>query len=152
MKTDREIKESVKHEILMEHRDCEDCILVEVNDGVVTLSGNVDSYPKKIDAERAAYRVSGVTGVENNIVVNISIERSDSEIKKTAMKGITWNSSIDENHIEVEVSNGWVTLKGEVEHEYQKTKARNIAEDIIGVRGVTNLIQIISDDDRKLTA
>ncbi|MCE3260110.1 MAG: hypothetical protein K0S12_1751, partial [Bacteroidetes bacterium] len=79
-------------------------------------------------------------------------ERSDSEIKKTAVKGITWNSSIDENHIQVEVKDGWVTLRGEVEHEYQKTKARNIAEDIIGVRGVTNLIHVNTQGDSKLSA
>ncbi|MCE3225884.1 MAG: ornithine aminotransferase [Bacteroidetes bacterium] len=152
MITDIEIKENVKHEILVEHRDSEDKITVEVTNGIVFLSGTVDSYPQKIDAERAALRVDGVIEVHNGISVNISIERSDAEIKKTAIKGITWNSSIDEKHIDVEVVNGWVTLKGEVEHEYQKTKARNIAEDIIGVRGVTNLLQVISDGNNKLTA
>jgi osmotically-inducible protein OsmY len=152
MRTDVEIKASVKHEIEFEHRDCVNDITVDVTAGNVTLSGVVDTYPKKIDAERAAYRVDEVQSVTNNIIVNISIERSDSEIKKTAVKGITWNSSIDENHIQVEVKDGWVTLRGEVEHEYQKTKARNIAEDIIGVRGVTNLIHVNTQGDSKLSA
>jgi osmotically-inducible protein OsmY len=144
MKTDAEIQADVKDEFRWEPKIADENIKVEVNDGHVKLSGVVDSYPKKIDAERAAMRVSGVYWVTNEIVVNVAEKRSDDEIREAAIRAITWNSNITKEQIDVNVDDGWVTLEGEVTWEYQKTKARNLTEDVAGVVGITNLISVVS--------
>ncbi len=142
MRSDSEIEQDVSHELEWESRYNDLKINVEVNDGCVSLSGIVDSYPKKMEAERAAMRVAGIIWVNNNIVVKITDKKSDAEIKTAAIRAIKWNTTIDENKINVKVEKGWVTLEGTVTWEYQKSKARNLAEDVIGVIGVTNLISI----------
>jgi osmotically-inducible protein OsmY len=143
MKTDSEIERDVTHELEWESRYTNLQVNVDVKNGCVTLSGVVDSYPKKIEAERAAMRVGGIIWVNNNVVVKIADKRSDAEIKMAAINAIKWNTTIDENEIEVKVENGWITLEGIVTWEYQKSKARNLAEDVIGVIGVTNLINVV---------
>jgi len=143
MKIDSEIEKEVIHELEWESRNNDLEIMVEVTDGSVTLSGIVDSYPKKIEAERAAMRVPGIIWVNNNIRVNILNKRSDADIKMAAINAIKWNTTIDENKINVNVEDGWITLEGKVAWEYQKSKARNLAEDVEGVIGVTNLISVV---------
>jgi len=143
MKTDFEILNEVKDELKWEPMLDLKEIDVDVENGYVTLSGIVDSYPKKMQAERAALRVPGVARVSNCINVNLSEKRSDDEIKEAVAKAIRWNIDIEESHVIVKVQNGWVTLDGEVEWEFQKSKARNLAEDITGVVGVTNFINVV---------
>jgi len=146
MKTGKEIEKNVKEELKWEPRVRGSEINVQVDNGRVTISGNVDSYPKKIDAEKAAMKVEGVTGVVNsiNVVIPASIQRTDGEIRKAVMDVIKWNSSIEESKIKVEVKNGWVSLEGEVPWEYQRSRARQIAENLSGVVGVTNLLEVVS--------
>lgn len=145
MKSDLEIKKGVEHELRwdtgIEHPD----IKVKVKNGQVTLTGTVNAYPLKVEAERASLRVNGVIWVNNNIEVRIENKRTDSEIEKAVINAIRWNTSIKDDEIRVQVTDGWVTLEGEVEYEYQKTKARNLTEDISGVVGITNLIHVMSE-------
>ncbi|MBI2270399.1 MAG: BON domain-containing protein [Bacteroidetes bacterium] len=84
--------------------------------------------------------------VSNDLKISIPgvSKRSDAEIKKTVFDSIKWNSSVKEDKINVEVKDGWVTLSGEVEWAYQKSKAKLLAEDIVGVTGVTNNINVVS--------
>lgn len=143
MKTDFEIESEIKDELKWDPALNPGEITVEVEAGNVTLTGTVDSYPKKVEAERAALRVPGVTWVSNCINVQLAENRTDDEIKEAVAKAIRWNSAIEESHIVVKVKNGWVTLEGEVEWEFQKSKAGNLTEDIAGVVGVSNFISIV---------
>jgi len=146
MKSDEEITRDINAELQWESRLDGSEVKVDVNKGHVTLTGTTDSYPKKVNAESAVRRVTGVVSVDNELQVKISpqAKKSDPEIKRAVVNAITWNSAIDENNIEVTVQNGLVTLEGEVTWDYQRSKARLLAEDTIGVVGVVNLIKVIS--------
>jgi osmotically-inducible protein OsmY len=115
---------------------------VAVKDGVVTLTGRVDSYIKKWAAERATYRVCGVTAVVNDIEVRPSggAERTDADLVAEAMGVLQWDARIPTEKLEVTVSNGWIMLRGEVGCEYQKRAAERVVRRLAGVRGVTNLV------------
>jgi osmotically-inducible protein OsmY len=144
LKTDEHIHRDIKAELQWESRLRGSAIEVRVHNGYVTLTGSTDSYPKRTYAEKAARRVSGVTGVANELEVKITVgnRRDDTDIKQAVENAITWNSAIDENRIKVTVDNGWVTLEGNVSWDYQRTKARLLAEDTVGVAGVTNLVRV----------
>jgi osmotically-inducible protein OsmY len=144
MRTDQDIQKDVISELQWDSRLSDAVLAADVRNGDVELSGRVDSYPKKLNAERAARRVAGVRSVSNTIEVIIPDEqrRPDSEIERSVFNAITWNSSINGQHIFVTVSNGRVTLEGSVGWEYQRSKARLLAEDISGVVSVTNLLTI----------
>jgi len=146
MKSNSELKDHVIEELEWDARINGASIRVSVNEGYVALSGEIDSYSKKLYAERAARRVAGVKAVSNELKIKIpkASQRSDEEIKKAVTNIIKWNSSVDENRISIEVQNGWVTLEGSVDWEYQRTKARILTEDITGITGVTNLINVFS--------
>jgi osmotically-inducible protein OsmY len=112
--------------------------------GVVTLAGWVDSYTKRWAAEEAAHRVRGVVAVANDIEVRLpsSAERTDPEIAAAAKRALEWDTSVPLESIEVTVTKGWVTLRGEVEWQYQRQDAERAVRRLAGVRGVTNLIQV----------
>jgi osmotically-inducible protein OsmY len=141
-KTDEEIQRDVQAELKWDARLQPNEIGVIVKDGVVTLTGWVDSFLKKWDAEEAAERVAGVKAVANDIEVRLSTERTDADIAATAAKALQWNSFVPEDKIQVVVSKGWVTLRGEVEWQYQKEEAARAVRNIAGVKGVSNLITV----------
>jgi osmotically-inducible protein OsmY len=116
---------------------------VAVKDGVVTLSGNVDSYAKRWVAERAAKRVYGVKAVTEEIKVSLPsvYRRSDEDIAKSASNTLGWNFWVPSD-VKVKVQDGWITLTGEVDHYYQKDRAEDAVRHLIGVLGVTNSITI----------
>jgi len=145
MTFDEEIERDIRAELQWESRLSGSDIKVAVHNGHITLTGTTDSYPKKLNAERAVRRVAGVKAVFNDIEVRIPAmsRRSDGDIKRAVENAITWNSAIDENKIKVTVEDGWVTLEGNVSWDYQRSKARLLAEDIIGVIGVTNLVKVM---------
>tara|TARA_R110002050_G_scaffold286468_3_gene436968 strand:+ start:51523 stop:52194 length:672 start_codon:yes stop_codon:yes gene_type:complete len=147
MKTDSKIKLDVQDELAWEPSIDETKIGVAVDDGVVTLSGELDSYTKKLAAEKAAKRVQGVKAVAEDIVVKYgsSLEKTDTEIAKTALNALKWHSSVPDNTIMVKVENGWIYLSGEVKWEYQKNSAKNAIKDLVGVKGVINNIAIKQD-------
>ncbi|WP_036788063.1 BON domain-containing protein [Polaribacter sp. Hel1_33_96] len=144
MKSDSEIKEDVLDELVWQPNIDETQIGVIVKNGVVTLSGVVDSYSKKLAAEKAVKSVSGVRAVAEDIAVKYgnSYKKTDGEIARATADALKWNSSVPENEIKVKVENGWVYLSGEVKWDYQKSAAKRSVQDLLGVHGVSNTIAI----------
>lgn len=112
--------------------------------GVVTLSGFVRSYSQKLEAERAAKPVVGVVGVANDIEVRLPIfnRRPDPEIAREAIAAVQNQLPYSSDHIRVVVRDGWVTLEGWVEWNYQRQRAEGAVRRLRGVKGITNLIQL----------
>ncbi|SHJ87613.1 Osmotically-inducible protein OsmY, contains BON domain [Maribacter aquivivus] len=144
MKTDAKIKLDVQDELSWEPSIDETKIGVAVDEGIVTLSGEVDSFSKKLAAEKAAKRVSGVKAVAEDIIVKYpsSIDKSDTDIAKAAVEALEWHSSVPDNAVIVKVENGWVYLTGEVKWSYQKYSASNAIKNLVGVKGVSNNIKL----------
>jgi osmotically-inducible protein OsmY len=141
-KTDEQIQRDVLAELRWDARVASNEIGVAVKGGVVTLTGWVDSYIKKWGAEEAAHRVKGVLAVANDIEVRLpsSSERPDPDIAEAAVHALRWDAMLPMDRIEVTVSKGWVTLKGEVEWQYQKLDAERVVRRLTGVKGVSNLL------------
>jgi len=142
--SDEQIQRDVLAELKFEPRVAPNEIGVAVKDGVVTLMGWVDSYTKRWAAEEAAHRVRGVKAVANDIEVRLplSAERTDVDIAAAAVRALEWDAMVPIDKLDVTVSKGWVTLKGEVEWQYQKQDAERVVRRLSGVRGVTNLILV----------
>jgi osmotically-inducible protein OsmY len=142
--SDEQIQRDVLAELKFEPRVAPHEIGVAVKDGVVTLMGWVDSYTKRWAAEEAAHRVRGVKAVANDIEVRLplSAERTDVDIAAAAVRALEWDAMVPIDKLDVTVSKGWVTLKGEVEWQYQKQDAERVVRRLSGVRGVTNLILV----------
>ena len=141
IKSDRDIQHDVLEELKYEPRVQPNEIGVSVKDGVVTLSGWVDSYLKKWEAEQAALRVLGVKAVANDIEVKLPSERTDADIAAAAVNALEWDVGVA-HKINVTVSKGWVTLKGEVEWQFEKEDAERVVRRLSGVKGVSNLITV----------
>lgn len=141
---DEDIQRAVLEELKWDARLKPNEIGVAVNNGVVTLSGHVDAYTKKWAAEEAALRVRGVRAVANDIEVRLpgSAERTDADIAEASIRALEWDALLPIDKIKVTVSKGWVTLKGEVEWQYQKQDAERVVRQLRGVTGITNLIVV----------
>jgi osmotically-inducible protein OsmY len=116
---------------------------VSVESGAVTLTGHVSSYSEKYAAVRAAERVYGVRAVADEIEVKLpsSSERDDTDIAEAIASTMRWNVLVPET-VDVEVRNGYVTLRGEAVWNFQREAAERLVRDVIGVKGVTNLITV----------
>ena len=138
--TQRNVLEELKWDTHVQPNE----IGVVVKNGIVTLTGWVDSYLKKIVAEEAAHRVLGVKAVANDIEVRLpsSAERTDADLAAAVPGALRWDAAIPAGKVEVTVSQGWVTLKGEVDHYFQKRDAEPAIERLSGVRGVSNLLTV----------
>jgi osmotically-inducible protein OsmY len=115
---------------------------VAVKDGVVTLAGYVSSYWEKDAAEKAAKRVYGVRALANDLQIKLTFSRTDPEIARDAVHELESHISIPSDKIKATVKNGWVTLEGTVDWQYQKTLADSAVKKLKGVVGVTNNIQV----------
>lgn len=148
MKTNDELQKDVMAELRWEPQlsNAYTQIGVSAKDGVITLSGQVDAYYKKIAAEHAAQRVRGVKVVASDIIIRLESlgAKTDTEIAEAVKDALRWNSAVNEDKIEVKVDNGWVYLEGEVDWEYQRASVQSNVEGLLGVKGVTNSIQIKS--------
>ena len=144
MRTDVEIKEDVLDELAWQPNIDETEIGVIVEDGVVTLSGVVDSYAKKTAAEKAVKGVMGVKALAGDIEVKFgnAYKKTDKEIAKAVVDALEWSSSIPEKDISIKVEDGWVYLSGEVKWNYQKNAAQRAVEGLLGVKSVLNNISI----------
>ena len=144
MKTDTELQQHVMDELKWEPTIRAAEIGVAVKDGVVTLSGSVDSYGKKWAAGRAAKRVFGVKAVNEEIKVTLagSYKRADKDIAESATKVLDWNLWIPSDRIKVMVQDGRITLSGDVDWYYQKELSEDVVRHLIGVVGVINSITI----------
>jgi osmotically-inducible protein OsmY len=143
MKNDEELQSHVEQELRWEPSVHAEQIGVSVKNGVVELDGNVDSYYEKWAAERAALRVSDVKAVASEIKVELpsSATRSDEDIARTAMNHLDWNYSVPST-VKVQVTDGWVTLEGTTEWQYQKEEAERAVRPLKGVKGVFNEITV----------
>ncbi|MGE5099962.1 MAG: BON domain-containing protein, partial [Deltaproteobacteria bacterium] len=124
MKTDMQLHQDVLAELTWDPQLYESGqdIGVGANDGVVTLAGSVASYAEKLAAEHAAERVGGVKAVVNNLVVNIpsSMAHSDAELAQRLVKALMWDIEVPNDTIKAAIANGWVTLEGEAEWQFQR--------------------------------
>src|SRR6266581_5660314 len=129
-RTDEAIQADVLEELKWDTRVRPNEVGVAVKDGIVTLTGWVDSYLKKIAAEEAAHRVRGVKAVANDIEVRLpgSAERTDADLAKAALNALKWDAAIPTDKLEVTVSKGWVMLKGEVDYAFQRQDAERAVE------------------------
>jgi osmotically-inducible protein OsmY len=143
-RTDAQIQADVLAELKYEPRVQPNEIGVAVKDGIVTLTGWVDSYTKRWAAEDAAHRVRGVKAVANEIEVRVSStdEKTDADIAKAVVRALEWDAFVPVDKLDVTVSKAWVTLKGEVEWQYQKQDAERVVRRLQGVKGVSNLITV----------
>jgi osmotically-inducible protein OsmY len=117
---------------------------VSVDSGLVMLSGIVHSYAEKWAAGRAAERVKGVRALMDEITVNLSDEfqRGDLEIARAAINTLEWDAMVPRDRIKVIVQEGWITLDGIVDLNFQKVEAENVVANLLGVKGVTNRIEV----------
>lgn len=142
--TDLELKKSVEAEMDYEPSVHAAEIGVAAKDGIVTLTGRVQSYWEKLAAERAASRVLGVKAVVNELEIRLptSSQRTDEDIARAAVNALNWYIPVPSNRIKVKVSKGWITLEGNVEWQYQKSTAEKAVRSLTGVQGVSNLIEV----------
>jgi osmotically-inducible protein OsmY len=142
MWADRDIQQDVMDEFAWDPEVEVPDVGVEVDDGVVTLTGAVDHYLTKWAAERAAQRVSGVRAVANDLTVRGPLTHNDTDIAHDAARAMEANLSIPREAIDITVQNGKVTLAGKVPWAYQRLAAAESVRSLRGVRDVINLIQI----------
>ena len=139
----KEVQEALKYEPLLHSAE----IGVIVRDGIVTLTGTVDSYAKKLEAEHAAKSVAGVRAVADEVAVHIGDREpvSDTDIAANAVRMIRESLILPKDAITITVENGWITLEGVLHWNYQRETARHLVKDLQGVRGVTNNIVLQKD-------
>ena len=131
----KDVQDAIKWEPLLNAAE----IGVTVQDGVVTLTGVVDSYSKKAEAEDAARNVAGVKAVVEKIEINFgsnSAKKDDNEIAAEVVKALTWNLRVPVGKVKAKVEKGWVTLEGELQWNYQKEAAKDAVKNLLGVVGV----------------
>lgn len=144
MKTDLQLQQDVMAELNWEPSVNATHIGVEVAGGVVTLAGHVGSYTEKWDAEHAAQRVSGVKAlaVEMDVKLAGSSKRSDTDIARSAQNVLEWTTYLPHDSVKLMVENGWITLTGELEWEYQRKAAVAAVRSLMGVTGVSDQLTI----------
>ena len=144
MKSDIQIQKDVMDELKWEPYLNASEIGVAVKNGIVTLSGQIDTYSKKLSAEKAAKKVAGVKAIAEDIQIGVSpaYNKTDTEIAEAVLNALKWHTAVQEEKIKIKVENGNVTLEGEVEWEYQRNNAKTAIENLTGVRSVFNLITV----------
>lgn len=157
MRSDSDIKQDVEDELRWDPALDATDIAVTVNNGVATLAGFTRSYSDKLEAEAAAKRVAGVLGVANDIEVRLPSlnQRPDPEIARDAVAAIKSRLPVVAEQIKVLVCDGWITLEGDVEWDYQRSAAKRAVRRVKGLKGVTNTIQVkprvpVSEIKRKI--
>jgi len=146
MKTDQQLKQDLIAELSWEPSVNASQIGVEVKDGIVTLAGHVSSFTEKWHAEQAAQRVPGVKGLAVEMDVNLPgmSNRTDADLARSIENTLQYLSYLSKDAVKVMVENGWVTLSGEVDWNYQRLDAADVIRNLIGVRGLTENIGLKS--------
>lgn len=150
MKTDSQLQRDAIAELKWEPLLREAEIGVAVKDGVITLTGTVNGYAKKSEAEDAVKRVAGVKAVVEKIEVKFTstwAKKDDSDIASEIVNAFKWNWEVPSDKVRAQVEKGWVTLEGELEWNYQSDAAREAVRNLLGVMGVTNNIKIKSKSE-----
>lgn len=142
--TDEDIQREVLRELKWDAEVAPNEIGVAVRDGVATLTGWVDTYSKKWATERAALRIRGVKAVVNNIEVRLepSDEQTDVDLARSVAWALEMDSLVPDDMVKASVSGGWVTLRGEVDWDYQRQEAQRVVRNLTGVKGVSNLVTV----------
>jgi osmotically-inducible protein OsmY len=144
LKNDAQIRDDVLEELRWDSRVEETEVGIQVKDGVVTLAGSVDCYAKKLAAQEAAHRVSGVLDVANDLEVcaNGSRTPGDPEIARAVRHALEWDVFIPADSIRSTVMHGWVTLEGTVQNGTERDDTARVVQRLRGVQGVTNNIAV----------
>lgn len=144
MKTDSQVQHDVLAELKWEPSVDAAQIGVTVQDGIVTLDGTVSSYTQKWDAERVAQRVAGVRALAVDMDVKLpgSSKRIDTDIARSAGNALKWVNSLPKDTVSVMVEDGWITLSGEVDWQYQRESAAAAVRGLLGVIGVSDMVSI----------
>lgn len=144
MKSDHQLHEDVLRELRWDSRVDDTAVGVTVHEGVVTLTGDMTTYAAKLAAQAAAHRVRGVLDVANDIHVRLpgSMGRTDTEIAQAVRHALEWDVHVPAEHMTSTVSDGWVTLAGQVDRLRQRADAERAVRNLRGVRGVHNQISI----------
>jgi osmotically-inducible protein OsmY len=139
------VRENVTNELAWSPKVDADRIAVSVSDGAVTLTGQVGSYLEKWEAESIAKRVYGVTGVANDLGVDYNgTSTQDTDLLQRALQALRWNLEVPSGAVQATVSNGWVTLSGNVTWDFQRKAAENTVRSLSGVKGLTDEITLES--------
>ncbi len=144
MKTDMQLQRDVIEELAWQPNVREAEIGVAVKNGVITLSGFVDSYAQKHAAARAAERVHGVRAVADDVSVKLpkSFVRTDTDIAHAAVSALKWDVEVPDARLQVLVDDGWVSLDGAVDWQFQRTAAEKAVRCLTGVKGVINRVSV----------
>ena len=147
MKTDSQLQQDLIAQLKWEPllRSAE--IGVSAKDGVITLTGSVDGYAKKTEAEDAAKRVVGVKAVVEKIELKYAsnwAKKDDGDVAAEIVSAFKWNWEVPADKVKVRVENGYVTLEGEVEWNFQREAAARAVRSLLGITGVVNNIKIKS--------
>jgi osmotically-inducible protein OsmY len=144
MKTDTQVQQDVIAELSWEPSVNAAHIGVEVSDGIVTLAGHVSSYAEKINAERAAQRVSGVKALAVEMDVKLAgiSKRDDADIARSVENVLQWATYSAADSIKVKVESGWLTLSGEVMWDFQRQSSVNAVRHLLGITGISDQITI----------
>jgi osmotically-inducible protein OsmY len=147
---DKQLRQNVIDELDYEPSIDSADIGVTAESGVVTLTGHVTTYPQKLAAEKAAWRVKGVKGVAQEIKVRFAGDKkvADDEIAQRALSILAWNASVPHDALRVKVENGWVTLSGVVNWNYQRLAAESDMHKLSGVIGVINLVTLAPETQK----
>jgi osmotically-inducible protein OsmY len=155
-KTDTQIHHDVLEELKWDSRVDETEVGIEVDNGVVTLTGTVSSWAKRLAAQEAARRVIGVLDVANDIKIKVpgGSARTDTEIAQAVRRALEWDVFVPDEKISSMVSDGWVTLEGALDRWSQRDDAERAVRNLTGVRGVINKITLnvtkpVTEDVRK---
>jgi osmotically-inducible protein OsmY len=143
-KTDIQIQMDVLRELNWDTRIAQTEVGVEVDKGIITLTGTVDSYAKKVAAEQAAHRVAGVLDVANDIEIRFPGigEKTDAELAQAVRHALVWDVFVPDQKIRSTVSGGRVTLEGRVDLLREKNDAEEAVRKLAGVKGVWNRIAV----------
>jgi len=144
MSQDLEIRNDVERELYYNFGPAAASIGVAVNQGIVTLTGTVDTYAQKLQALHAAERMTHVRAVASEIQVRLpgQFQRGDSDLARAAANVLSWNSLVPSDRVRVRVENGWITLEGTVDWRYQKDAAIDAVATLMGVNGVDNRLRV----------
>lgn len=144
MKTDTQLQKDILEELRWDPRITEREIGIAVKDGVVTLTGSVPSFAERYAAEVIVEGIKGVKALANELVVTLpgASKRSDTDIAHKVVDALKWDVNVPNDRVKARVSDGWVTLEGELEWAFQREAAFRTVRYLTGVRGVTNAIKI----------
>jgi osmotically-inducible protein OsmY len=146
MDANSQIEAGVRAELAGDPRlTYDDEIAIEVDGGNVTLRGAVGSFAQRRAAVADARRTVGVAAVWDELDVRLLDEdrRKDAEIRGVALQRLIWDSELPGEYLDVRVQDGWVTLKGQVDYQYQSDDAFDRVASVHGVTGVTNEIRVV---------